>query len=97
MLEPTGLTAAQRHQAFLLAIGLVRNLAQQLVDFDEEHDREWNRLTGELLDRHADRFPALTRAVAEGAFAATDFDPLAFGLDRLLDGVQVLIDRTARN
>ncbi|MGW4044117.1 TetR/AcrR family transcriptional regulator [Streptomyces sp. NPDC004721] len=97
VLEPTSLTAPQRHQVFLLALGLVRNLAQQLVDFDEEHDREWNRLTGELIDRHADRFPALTKALAEGAFAATDLDPLAFGLDRLLDGVQVLIDGTVRN
>jgi len=96
VLEPTGLTAPQRHQVFLLAIGLVRNLAQQLADFDEDHDREWNRLTGELLDRHADRFPALTKALAEGAFAAPDLDPLAFGLDRLFDGVQALID-TARN
>ncbi|MEU9123181.1 TetR/AcrR family transcriptional regulator [Streptomyces sp. NPDC048506] len=92
-LEPTGLTAAQRHQVFLLLVGLVRNLAQQLLDFDEEHDREWNLLTGELLDRHADRFPALTRATAEGAFEPTTLDPLGFGLDRILDGVQALIDR----
>ncbi|MDR3080869.1 MAG: TetR/AcrR family transcriptional regulator [Streptomyces sp.] len=97
VLEPTGLTAPQRHQVFLLAVGLVRNLAQQLVDFDEEQEREWSRLTGELLERHADRFPALTRAVAEGAFADTGLDPLAFGLDRLLDGVQALIDSTDRD
>lgn len=95
-MEPTGLTAAQRHQVFLLVIGQVRNLAQQLLDFDEDHNREWNRLTGELLDRHADRFPALTRAIAAGAFAPDGIDPLDFGLDRILDGVQALIDRTGR-
>ncbi|MER5183138.1 TetR/AcrR family transcriptional regulator [Streptomyces sp. NPDC002896] len=93
-LEPTGLTAAQRHQVFLLVVGLVRNLAQQLLDFDEDHSREWNRLTDELLDRHADRFPALTRAIADGAFAPAAIDPLEFGLDRILDGVQALIART---
>ncbi|MEU7895753.1 TetR/AcrR family transcriptional regulator [Nonomuraea sp. NPDC049152] len=93
-LESTGLAAGQRHQVFLLVVGQVRNLAQQLADFDEDHNREWGRLTGELLDRHADRFPALTKAIAEGAFAPAAVDPLDFGLDRILDGVQVLIDRT---
>ncbi|MBX7550347.1 TetR/AcrR family transcriptional regulator [Streptomyces sp. tea 10] len=92
-LEPTGLGAAQRHQVFLLLIGLVRNLAQQQSDHDEEQDREWNRLTAELLARHADRYPALTRAVAEGAFGPDDdTDPLEFGLDRIVDAVDVLID-----
>jgi AcrR family transcriptional regulator len=92
-LEPTGLPAAQRQQIVLLVIAQVRSLAQQTADFDPDHDREWARLTGELLDRHADRFPALTRAIAEGAFAPAGDDPLGFGLDRVLDGVQSLIDR----
>lgn len=89
-LEPAGLGAAQRHQVFLLLVGLVRNLAQQVSDYDEEQDREWDRLTGELLARHADRFPALTRAIAEGAFDPAGADPLGFGLDRILDGVEAL-------
>lgn len=90
-LEPTGLGAAHRHQVFLLLVGHVRNLAQQVSDHDEERDREWNRLTGELLARHADRFPALTKAIAEGAFEPAGVDPLDFGLDRILDGVEALI------
>ncbi|MFJ9867445.1 TetR/AcrR family transcriptional regulator [Streptomyces sp. NPDC101165] len=90
-LEPTGLGAAQRHQVFLLLVGLVRNLAQQVSDHDEEQDREWDRLTGELLARHADRFPALTKAIAEGAFDPAGVDPLDFGLDRILDGVEALM------
>ncbi|WP_326642342.1 TetR/AcrR family transcriptional regulator C-terminal domain-containing protein [Nonomuraea fuscirosea] len=92
-LEPTGLTAGQRHQVFLLIAGQVRNLAQQRADFDEDHNREWGRLTSELLNRHSNRFPALTKAIADGAFTSTQLDPLDFGLDRILDGVQVLIDR----
>ncbi len=92
-LEPTGLTAGQRHQVFLLIAGQVRNLAQQRADFDEDHNREWGRLTSELLNRHSNRFPALTKAIADGAFTSTELDPLDFGLDRILDGVQVLIDR----
>jgi AcrR family transcriptional regulator len=92
-LEPTGLTAGQRHRVFVLVAGFVRTHVQQLLDFDEERNQEWGRLTAELLDRHADRFPALTRAVAAGAFAPDSSDPLEFGLDRILDGVQALIDR----
>jgi AcrR family transcriptional regulator len=90
-LEPTGLDGAQRHQVFLLLIGLVRNLAQQQSDYDEEHDQEWNRLTAELLARHAKRYPALTKAVADGAFDPGGTDPLEFGLARILDGVEALI------
>jgi AcrR family transcriptional regulator len=93
-LEPTGLSAAERHQVFLLVIGQVRSLAQQVLDVDEEHQREWSRLTGELLARRPDRFPALTRAVADGAFEPVGADPLDFGLDRILDGVQTLVERT---
>lgn len=90
-LEPTGLGAVARHQVFLLLIGLVRNLAQQRDDYEEEAAAEWNRLTGDLLARHADRFPALTEAVAEGAFDPDGIDPLDFGLDRILDGVEALM------
>jgi AcrR family transcriptional regulator len=91
-LEQTTLDAAQRHHVFILIASHVRGIAQQFVDFDEERDHEWDRLTGELLDRHADRFPALTRTIAEGGFARSDADPLAFGMARILDGVQALID-----
>ncbi|GAA1966608.1 TetR/AcrR family transcriptional regulator [Kitasatospora viridis] len=91
-LAPTGLGAAQCHQVFVLVAGLVRSVAQQHVDYDEAGSQEWDRLTGELLTRHAERFPALSRAIAEGAFAPTGIDPLDFGLDRLLAGVRELIE-----
>ena len=93
-LEPTGLDAAQRHHVFILLAAHVRGVAQQYIDFDKESDQDWNRLTGELLVRHATRFPALTRAIAEGGFEPADEDSLGFGLARILDGIQVLIDRT---
>lgn len=93
VLEPTGLAAAERHRVFVLVVGLVRSVAQEVLDFDAEHARQWGELTGELLTRSADRFPALTRAIADGAWASAPEDPLAFGLERLLDGVQVLVDR----
>ncbi|SHN47250.1 TetR/AcrR family transcriptional regulator [Cryptosporangium aurantiacum] len=95
-LRPSGLTAAHQHRIFLLVVGLVRNLVQQSSDYDEEHEREWNRLNGELLARHADRFPALTDAIAAGAFAPPADDPLEFGVACILDGAQALIERQQR-
>ncbi|MEV6523215.1 TetR/AcrR family transcriptional regulator C-terminal domain-containing protein [Longispora sp. NPDC051575] len=92
-LELTGLSYAQQHQAFLLVIGHVRVTIQQSADFDADYAREWGRLTAERLDRDAERFPALTRAIAAGAFEPAGADALEFGLDRILDGVQALIER----
>ncbi|MFG3053866.1 TetR/AcrR family transcriptional regulator [Kitasatospora sp. NPDC048239] len=93
-LAPTGLPAAQQHDTVLLVIGHIRNLAQQLVDRDEEGDQEWNRLSADVLERHGHRYPALTAAIAAGAFAPTTADPLTFGLDRILDGTTLLITRS---
>jgi AcrR family transcriptional regulator len=92
-LAPTGLTAAQQHDTFLLVVGHIRNLAQQLVDHDEEAGQEWNRLTAEVLERHGHRYPALTAAIAAGAFGPHDRDPLDYGLERILDGVAHLVNR----
>jgi hypothetical protein len=95
-LEPTGLTARQRHDAAILVLSLVRNLTQEALDSDEQGDEEWTRLTTHQLTVYADRFPALTRAVAEGAFSPTDDDPLAFGLTCVLDGIQGLVESATR-
>jgi AcrR family transcriptional regulator len=93
-LSRTGLPAAQRHDIVLMVIGHIRNLAQQRTDSDEEGNQEWDHLTAELLERHGHRFPALTAAIAAGAFAPSDDDPLDFGLERILDGIAALIDRS---
>ncbi|MCD2469499.1 TetR/AcrR family transcriptional regulator [Streptomyces sp. MBT42] len=91
-LAPAGLTAAQQHDTVLLIIGHIRSLAQQLVHADEEGDQEWNRLAGEVLERHGHRYPALAAAIAAGAFAPQGDDPLDYGLHRILDGVTYLIE-----
>ncbi|GAA2790795.1 helix-turn-helix domain-containing protein [Kitasatospora sp. CM 4170] len=94
-LADSGLPPARRHDTFLLIVGHIRSLAQQRQDANQEGDQEWNRLTGELLERHGARFPALTAAVAAGAFTPQDEDPLDYGLECILDGVAALIGRTA--
>ncbi|WP_327354532.1 TetR/AcrR family transcriptional regulator [Streptomyces sp. NBC_01304] len=90
-LAGTGLSAARQHDTFLLLVGHIRNIAQQYVDHDEAANEEWAHLTAEVLERHQERFPALTAAVAAGAFAPQGGDPLDFGLERILDGVAALI------
>ncbi|MFJ6518058.1 AcrR family transcriptional regulator [Streptomyces filamentosus] len=95
-LEPTGLTARRRHDVAILVLGLVRNLTQERLDSTEQGDEEWDRLSARQLAAHADRYPALTRAIAEGAFAPADDAPLAFGLACVLDGVQALMERSGR-
>jgi len=69
-------------------------LAQLHLDLDEFHNREWGRIPGELLARDADRYPALTRAIACAFAPDDDTGPLAFVLDRILNDVQSLIYRT---
>ncbi|MFI6443432.1 TetR/AcrR family transcriptional regulator [Kitasatospora sp. NPDC050543] len=92
-LSQTGLGAAQQHDAFLLIIGHIRSLAQQLVDADEDGAEEWDRLAADVLERHGHRYPALTAAIAAGAFVPQDADPLDFGLERILDGIAALTGR----
>ncbi|WP_129297749.1 hypothetical protein [Streptomyces lydicus] len=70
-----------------------RSRAQGALDSSEEGDEEWDRLTTHQLTVHADRFPALARAVTEGAFIPTDDAPLAFGLACVLDGIHGLVER----
>ncbi|MEU3709783.1 TetR/AcrR family transcriptional regulator [Streptomyces catenulae] len=95
-LEPTGLGARHRHDAAILVLSLVRNLTQQTLDSDEQGDREWDRLTTQQLTLHAERFPAVTRAVTEGGFAPAGDDPLDFGLSCVLDGIQGLVESAGR-
>ncbi|MFC8535794.1 TetR/AcrR family transcriptional regulator [Streptomyces sp. NPDC057249] len=90
-LAGTGLSAPQRHDTFLLLVGHIRNITQQTAEHHEAGNEEWAHLTTEVLERHADRFPALASAVEEGAFTPQGGDPLDFGLERILDGVAVLL------
>ncbi|WP_406059783.1 TetR/AcrR family transcriptional regulator [Streptomyces sp. NBC_01077] len=92
-LAGTGLPASQRHDTFLLLVGHIRNIAQQYVDHDEAANEEWAHLTAEVLQRHEERFPALTDAIAAGAFAPREGSPLDFGLERIFDGVAALVSR----
>ena len=82
----------------LLLNGHVFSQARFVVDLGapEDVDRYIDGLT-ELID--AERFPALRRAVDAGIFAPGEDDAdtdFAFGLERVLDGVERLVARRER-
>jgi AcrR family transcriptional regulator len=99
----TGLTEARKASVILLLAGYVRNLAATEADIaaavaasglgPDEWMASYPAILGQLTDPR--RFPALTAFIAAGVFEAADEpdDEFVFGLDRILDGVGVLVER----
>ena len=99
----TGLTEARKASVIMLLSGYVRNLAATEADIAaavaasgldaDEWMASYPRMLGQLTDPR--RFPALTAFIAAGVFDAADGpdDEFVFGLDRILDGVGVLVER----
>src|SRR5215470_8623449 len=97
----TGLTEARKASVAMLLSGYVRNLATTEADIAaavavsglglDEWMASYPRMLGQLTDPR--RFPALTAFIAAGVFDAADSpdNEFTFGLDRILDGVGVLI------
>jgi AcrR family transcriptional regulator len=97
----TGLTEARKASVIMLLSGYVRNLATTEVDIMaavrasglsmDEWMASYPRMLRQLTDPR--RFPALTAFIAAGVFDAGDGpdDEFVFGLDRILDGIEVLV------
>jgi AcrR family transcriptional regulator len=98
-LRDTGLAEPEKLSVMLLVSGYVRNEATLTADIGAAAGGEimpgWGRLLTQLTD--ADAFPALHAALGSEAFAQDDDpdDEFAFGLERVLDGIGVLVDRRA--
>jgi AcrR family transcriptional regulator len=102
-LADTELTEARKASVIMLLAGYVRNLATTEADIAAAirasglAPMEWMaaypRMLAELTDPH--RFPALAKFLAAGVFEIEDGpdDEFIFGLDRILDGVEVLVQR----
>ena len=98
----TGLTEARKASVIMLLAGYVRNLATTEADImtaiqasglsPAEWMASYPRMLRQLTDPQ--RFPALTAFIAAGVFDAEDGpdDEFIFGLDRILDGIEDLID-----
>jgi AcrR family transcriptional regulator len=101
-LAGTHLTEARKASVVMLLSGYVRNLAATEADImaavlasglsPDEWMAGYPRMLSQLTDPR--RFPALTAFIEAGVFDQADEpdDEFAFGLDRILDGVAVLID-----
>jgi AcrR family transcriptional regulator len=106
-LAGTGLSEARKASVIMLLAGYVRNMATTEADIGaairasgldpDQWMASYPRMLAELADPL--RFPALTRFIAAGVFEVADDpdDEFIFGLDRILDGVAVLIEAVDRN
>jgi len=98
-LADTPLCEADKASTVLLLSGFVRNVATLSADFAAGSAGEavmpgYGTVLSQLTT--AEQFPALHRAIASGVFDDDDEIEieLDFGLERILDGVAVLITRT---
>ncbi|GAA2446372.1 TetR/AcrR family transcriptional regulator [Streptomyces macrosporus] len=100
-LRDTGLDEGEKTQVILLVSGFVRNEATLAADLDaatrasgrsmEDVMASYTRLLAELTDPQ--RFPAVTAVLRAGVMDRPDGpdDEFVFGLERLLDGIEVLV------
>lgn len=97
-LEDLPLAPAERLDTVALLAGHVRSIAAQAAALGDEPESHIGPMMAALAVPRADRFPAIARTMAELAAASGEAAPgeaapgkrddaLAFGLDRILDGL----------
>ncbi|WP_246843406.1 TetR/AcrR family transcriptional regulator [Allokutzneria sp. NRRL B-24872] len=90
-LEDTGLDGGERMDAVALVAGHVRLMAQQGTT--ERPERDAAALMAGVLREHGERFPAVCSAMASAAEGGAQDQGLEFGIERILDGLALLIHR----
>ncbi|MFJ6568989.1 TetR/AcrR family transcriptional regulator [Streptomyces sp. NPDC091292] len=98
-LDGTGLTGAERMDAAVLLVSHARGIGQQARAAGPagRPEAQLGAVLGELMRTHGERFPALTAALASAAGPGGQDQAWEFGLQRILDGLAVLIDQRARH
>ncbi|GAA0383453.1 TetR/AcrR family transcriptional regulator [Streptomyces luteireticuli] len=95
-LDGTGLTGAERLDAVALLAGHVRGIAVQARAAGAEGpEAQIVAALGEVLREHGDGYPSVLSAMASAAEPHARDQALAFGLERILDGLEALIARRA--
>jgi AcrR family transcriptional regulator len=98
-LDGTGLDGGEQIDAVVVILGHVRTIAQQSrtpTDPPQDHpEQQLGTMIAELLATHGDRYPALTAALASASSHSSPDQALDFGLDRIFDGLSVLIAQRA--
>jgi AcrR family transcriptional regulator len=94
-LDGTGLDGGERMDAVVVIVGHVRTIAQQsrTATGPPQHkpEEQLGTVIAELLRTHGDRYPALTAALASASRHGSQDKALEFGLERIFDGLGVLI------
>ncbi|MCX4428339.1 TetR/AcrR family transcriptional regulator [Streptomyces mirabilis] len=96
-LDGTGLTGAERMDAVVLLVGHVRGITQQARAAGPAGNPEaqLSAILGDLMQASGERFPALAAALASADQSDGQDQAWEFGLQRILDGLAVLIDQRA--
>jgi AcrR family transcriptional regulator len=94
-LTGTGLTGGERLDVIAALTGQVRMIAEQGAASQQPEAQLTAMITGLLRD-HGDRFPALAEAMTATATEQAQDQAFDFGLDRILDGLDVLITERTR-
>lgn len=93
VLTGTPLTAGERLDTLAVLTGHARMLAEQQVAA-RQPEALLTAAVERAVTRYGDRFPALAATMAEVPAQAQD-QAFRYGLERILDGIAVLIDRRA--
>jgi AcrR family transcriptional regulator len=92
-LGDSGLRGGEQLDSILVITSHVRNIAQQSTTFPGHSvgltEEEVTRSLAEILSTEAERFPSLTAALRTAS--GSENQGLEFGLDRILDGLELLI------
>ncbi|MDX3136109.1 TetR/AcrR family transcriptional regulator [Streptomyces europaeiscabiei] len=92
-LHGTGFSGAERLDAVLLLAGHVRGIVQQARAAGQTGNPEAQLIAtlGELMQVHGEDYPALTAALASATQHGGQDQGFEFGLQRILDGLGLLI------
>lgn len=93
-LTGTPLDSAEKLDVLALLSGHVRGIAQQQRG-GAQPEQALATLMAEIVAEHADRYPEVAAAFSQTVGAAERDQALAFGIERILDGVQALLSSRA--
>ncbi|PXX68737.1 TetR family transcriptional regulator [Nocardia tenerifensis] len=98
-LGDTGLTGSERLDTIVLVNGHIRSLVQQTQSLGDDATQRLADQFAEMMSVAGERFPAVAAAFAEEAASAGSGGAnkaMDFGIERVLDGLGVLIAARAR-
>jgi AcrR family transcriptional regulator len=91
-LDGTGLDGGEMLDVAVTLIGHVRTIAQHGAAMGSERpEQEMDSALAAIVRHREDRFPALAAALESAATHGSQDQALDFGLNRILDGVELLI------